>query len=76
LPRSTRPSQFGKRTEEARTKIAPQTKEALRVKWRDLGYSSESDYLADAIEIAVHGLDSVLRVHEARLKRIAGIGRE
>lgn len=76
MSRSTRPSSFGKRTADVRTKLAPQTKEALGNKWRELGYSSEADYLADLIEIAVHGLDYVASLQEERLRKIAGIGKE
>ena len=75
MSRSTRPSSFGKRTEDVRTKLALPTKTGLSKKWRELGYSSEADYLADLIEIAVHGLDYVSTIHLERLKKIAGMGR-
>lgn len=76
MSRSTKPSPFGKRTEEVRTRLAAQTKEALRLKWRELGYDTEAEYLADVIEIAVHGFDRVSTIALDRLKKVAGIAKE
>jgi hypothetical protein len=76
MSRSTRPSPFGKRTEEVRTRLALETKTALGTKWRRLGYSTEAEYLADVIEIAVHGFDRVSSIQLERLRDIAGIGKE
>jgi adenine-specific DNA glycosylase len=76
MPRSSRPSPFGKRTDDVRTKVARDTKLALIAKWHALGYATEADYLADVIEIAVHGFDRVSTIALDRLKKIAGIGHE
>lgn len=59
-----------------RTKLAQLTKTGLSKKWRELGYSSEADYVADLIEISVHGFDHVASLQEERLRVIAGIGNE
>jgi len=72
--RSGTSSAFGKRTEPAKTHLAPQTKEALRRLWGDLGYQTESEFLAHLVEIRVHGLEHVETVAKDRLAAVAGIG--
>lgn len=74
--RSTRPSPFGKRTRDVRTKLADHTKIALENLWRDLGYMTEADFLAELIELRVHGVEHVAKIHTDQLNRIAGMGRE
>lgn len=74
MSRSTRPSPFGKRTEKSSTRLAQFTKEELRKLWSGLGYQTEAEFLAELIELRVHGVDHVASVHMERLRRIAGIG--
>lgn len=74
--RSGTSSAFGKRTEDAKTKLAPITKEELRRLWGDLGYQTESEFLAHLIEIRVHGLQHVETIAKDRLAAVAGIGTE
>jgi hypothetical protein len=41
-----------------------------------MGYRTEAEYLAELIELAAHGLDAVLRLHEDRLRSIVGMGQK
>lgn len=74
--RAERSSMFGKRTEDARTKVSAFTKERLTELWRSLGYRTESEFLADLIELRVHGVEHVERLHASRLRAVVGKGRE
>jgi len=74
MSRSTRPSPFGKRTAKVQTWIADHTKILLAQKWMSLGYATESEY--EVVEAAVHGRAEVLKIHEARLDEVLGIGRK
>ena len=76
MSRSTKPSPFGKRTHEVRTRVSEATAVVLDEKWHSLGYVTEAEYLAELIEIAVHGLEHVLRLQQERLYAIAGMGKE
>lgn len=76
MSRSTRPSPFGKRTHEVRTRISEETSLVLAEKWRSLGYKTEAEFLAELIEVTTHGLPQVRRLQEERLCAIAGIGKE
>lgn len=69
--RSDRPSMFGKRTEDVRTRLAGYTKEKLSELWRSLGYRTEAEFLAELIEIRVHGLEHVNKLHADRLRAVA-----
>lgn len=74
--RAERSSLFGKRTEDVRTRVSPFTKEKLCALWRALGYRTESEFIAELIEIRVHGLRHVETLHGARVRAVAGIGKE
>lgn len=74
LSRSGTSSIFGKRTQGAKTKLAPITKEGLGRIWRELGYQTEGEFIAHLIEIRVHGLEHVTNVAQARLAAVAGNG--
>lgn len=74
--RSNRASVFGKRTREVRSLIADDTKEKLNVLWRERGYANESEYLAALIEVHVHGVAEVEKVHVERVRALAGNGSE
>lgn len=74
--RSGAGSVFGKRTDKVSALVSTETKEALRALWRELGYESESEFVAHLIEIRVHGLEHVRSVHVDRLRAVAGIGEE
>ena len=76
MSRSTRPSPFGKRTAKVQTWIADHTKILLAQKWMSLGYATESEYVAEVLEAAVHGKTEVMKIHEARLNQVLGIGRK
>jgi hypothetical protein len=76
MSRSTRPSPFGKRTAKVQTWIADHTKVLLAQKWMSLGYATESEYVAEVVEAAVHGRAEVLKIHAARLDEVLGIGRK
>ena len=74
--RPDRASLFGKRSEPARTLLAPATKEGLTELWRSLGFSSESEFIANLIETRVHGQGTVEKLAVERLRRASGIGQE
>lgn len=74
--RSERSSLFGKRTEEVRTRLAPFTKEKLGELWRALGYRTEAEFIAELIEIRVHGVRHIETLHGARVRAVAGIAKE
>lgn len=74
--RGERPSMFGKRTEDARTRLSSFTKEKLSEVWRSLGYRTEAEFLAELIELRVHGVEHVERLHTDRLRAVAGKGKE
>lgn len=74
--RANRASVFGKRTREVRSLVADDTKEKLTALWRERGYASESEYLAAVIEVHVHGVEEVEKVHVDRVRALAGIGSE
>ena len=74
--RSGNSSAFGKRTQAVRSLIPAVTKDALERLWRALGYPSESEFLAELIEIRVHGVEHVESLRRARVRAVAGIGTE
>jgi hypothetical protein len=65
-------SAFGKLTAELRTVVDDDTKdEFMQLAARD--GMSISEYLRDLIMIHVHGRDRLVRLHKARLDRMAGV---
>jgi hypothetical protein len=41
-----------------------------------MGYRTEAEYLAELIELAAHGHETVLNLHKERLLRIVGMGQK
>lgn len=76
MSRSARPSPFGKRTSKVQTKVSQETKEKLGERWRALGYATESEYCAELLECAAHGVEEVLKLQENRLLAIVGMGQQ
>lgn len=76
LSRGERSSLFGKRTRDKRTKVSDFTDEKLQELWRSLGYSTEAQFLAELIEIRVHGVAHVEKLQGDRLRAVAGLGTE
>jgi len=74
--RGQKSSLFGKRTRDTRFRISEFTAEKLAHLWRSLGYRTESEFLADLIELRVHGLDHVEKLHRDRLRAVSGGGKE
>lgn len=74
--RPDRASVFGKRIKPVRSLVAENTKEALVKIWRSLEFRSESEFVAELIEIRVHGIDHVEKLHGQRARAVAGIGHE
>lgn len=74
--RSERASLFGKRTRDKRTKVSDFTDEKLQELWRALGYTTEAAFLAELIEIRVHGVAHVEKLHGDRVRAVAGLGTE
>lgn len=61
----------GKKTEKLEARCSGELKEAVRRKWHDDGFSSESEWLEMLAAVAVFGYDHILSVQEERLKRVS-----
>lgn len=57
------------------TWISDSTKILMAQKFLSLGYATESEFVAEVIEAAVHGRDAVVKITEDRLNKLLGIGR-
>lgn len=68
---------FGKCTAELpKVRVPDETAEIIRRKAIDSGYSSVTEYLKQLILINAHGLDTVLRLQQERIAKIAKSGDE
>lgn len=74
--RSNESCVFGKCTAELRCRVPEETEEILVKKARDAGFATLSEYLRMKALIDAHGFDEVSKLQQARLKSIAGIGKE
>lgn len=60
----------GKKTEKLEARCSDELKEAVRRKWHDDGFSSESEWLEMLAAVAVFGVDHIRTVQEERLLRV------
>lgn len=67
---------FGKRERDVRAKVCDATYDALQKLFREEGYESMSEFIADVLDIRVHGFDHVASMALERLKRVAGRGQK
>lgn len=64
---------FGKCTEDVKTKVSYATKEAIQKKAHEAGVS-ESEYIRTLLQIHIHGLESVQRLHLEKINRVVNAG--
>lgn len=63
----------GKKTAKVEARISDHLKEAIRRRWVDLGFSSESEYLEYLATVDCFGKGHVRMVHEQRLSMVGGL---
>lgn len=63
----------GKKTEKLEARISEELKEAVRRKWHDLGFASESEWLETLVAVNVFGAEHVRMVQEQRLRRVCSV---
>ena len=73
--RSGTSNPFGKCTEDVRAKVPYVIKEGLSRLVNESGMS-EAEYVRDVLMVHVLGVDAVIKIHEERIKRFAGMGQE
>ncbi|WP_284335416.1 hypothetical protein [Comamonas sp. NoAH] len=61
----------GKKTEKLEARVSDELKEAVRRRWKDDGFGSESEWLEHVIAIACFGFEHVRMVQEQRLRRVS-----
>ena len=63
----------GKKTEKTNARISDELKEAVRRRWMDLGFQSESEYLEHLLVEDCFGKDHVRSVMERRLGLVLSV---
>lgn len=66
---------YGKCTEEVKARIPYDIKEGFTRIAHDMGMN-ESELLREMVMVKVLGMDTVRKIYEERLQRVAGIGNE
>lgn len=61
----------GKKTEKLEARVSDEVKEAVRRRWTDLGYRSESEYLEEMVVIDIFGVEHLRSVLEQRFSRFS-----
>ncbi|WP_225784692.1 hypothetical protein [Xenophilus sp. Marseille-Q4582] len=72
LPAFARSILGGKKTSKLEARISDEVKEAVRRRWVDLGFGSESEYLETLVTVDVFGKAHVRMVQERRLAMVGG----
>jgi len=73
--RAASSNSYGKCTEEVKARIPYDIKEGFTRIAHDMGMN-ESELLREMVMVKVLGMDTVRRIYEERLQRVAGIGNE
>jgi hypothetical protein len=76
-PKESRPARaplFGKRTEQLKYSVDPETRKLLEAKARALGYNTLAEYTSDVMTVNGRGLDKVLSLQSERLRAAMEIG--
>lgn len=60
----------GKKTSKLEARVSDDLKEAVRRKWHDAGFDSESEWLEMLAAVACFGADHVRMLQEQRLRRV------
>jgi len=63
----------GKKTARMEMRVSDEMKEAVRRKWMDAGFNSESEYLETLVSCDVFGLDHVRMVMERRIASVCRV---
>ena len=69
-PMTSRALIGGKKIEKIEARVSCELKEALRRRWMDTGYSSESEYLETLLSIELFGADHVESLILQRLRAV------
>jgi len=61
----------GKKNSKVESRVSDELKEAIRRKWMDSGFSSESEYIEMVCAISVWGAEHVRMMEERKIKRVS-----
>lgn len=73
LPVFSRAIMGGKKSSKLEARVSDELKEAVRRRWNDLGYSSESEYLEYLTTVDCFGRAHVRMVMEHRLRLVGSL---
>lgn len=63
----------GKKNSKLEARVSDDLKEAVRRKWHDAGFESESEWLEMLAAVACFGTEHVRMVQEQRLRRVSSL---
>lgn len=63
----------GKKNSKLEARVSDDLKEAVRRKWNDAGFESESEWLEMLAAVACFGAEHVRMVQEQRLRRVSSL---
>lgn len=61
----------GKKNSKVESRVSDELKEAVRRKWMDCGFSSESEYIEKLCAISVWGAEHVRMMEERKINRVS-----
>lgn len=70
-PMFSRPLIGCKKTERLEARVSDELKEAVRRKWMDAGFQSESEYLETLVSVDVFGIEHVRMLQDRRLRAVS-----
>lgn len=73
LPMFARSILGGKKLARIESRVSDDLKEAVRRRWMDLGFESESQYVEYLATVDCFGKDHIRMVHERRLARVRSL---
>lgn len=63
----------GKKTCKVEARVSDEVKEAVRRRWLDLGFASESEYLETLVTIDCYGKSHVRMVRDQQIAMVCGL---
>lgn len=63
----------GKKTERVDARVSDNLKEAIRRRWTDLGFGSESEYIEFLVTVDCFGVDHIRNVTDRRLSLVCAL---
>jgi hypothetical protein len=63
----------GKKTCKIEARVSDEVKEAIRRRWVDLGYGSESEYIETLATVDCYGVDHVRMIQDRRLSMVCSV---